>query len=573
MTAEGTSGPLWDSIRTRFVLFTGKGGVGKTTAACALAVALADEGRSVLIVSTDPASNLSGVFSAEVASTPTPVPGILGLDAMDIDPQAAADAYRERVLTPLRGAVPPEELASIAEQLAGQCTVEVASFDEFSTLLAAPRLTQRYDHVVFDTAPTGHTLRLLELPAAWSSYIEVNPGGTGCLGPLSALGDKQQLYRDTVDALGDPERTTVVLVTRPEPAALREAARAGAELGAQGVSNQRLLVNGVLEHPLSGDAVAESFAQDQRAALEVLPAPVAALPRHSIPLVPYDVTGLGSLRALTGRGPAPSPASTEAVGDVELPDLATLVSELSSAGPGVTLVMGKGGVGKTTVAAALAAALGRGGHPTHLASTDPAGQLPDGSTNVSTSWIDPDAAEGDYVAAKLAAAGDLDPEHRRLLEEELRSPCTQELAVFVEFSRLLRRGRHEQVIIDTAPTGHTLLLLDQTGAYHRDVMRTAPAGGRMTTPFMQLQDPSFARVLIVTLAQTTPVQEASELQDDLRRAGIEPYGWVVNASLAATDTQDPVLRHRAALEHGHLRRIAALASRTWVVPWRTGPSA
>jgi arsenite-transporting ATPase len=505
-----------------------------------------------------------------VGTEPTPVPGVAGLDAIDIDPEAAADAYRARVLVPLRGTIADDELASVAEQLSGQCTVEIAAFDEFSRLLAAPETTAGYDHVIFDTAPTGHTLRLLELPAAWSSYIDLNPGGTGCLGPASALGTKRSLYRDTVATLADPARTTVVLVTRPDPGAVREAARAGSELAAQGIANQRLIVNGMLEHPLRGDAVAEGFARQQHEVIDLLPASLAGLPTDTLPLVPYDPTGLEALRALTGRGPTPEPVD-EARATTGAPGagLDALVADLVAAGPGIVMVMGKGGVGKTTVAASIAAGLSAAGIDTHLSSTDPAGHDPDtAGPHLTTSWIDPDAEVARYVEAKLTAAKDLTPERRALLAEDLRSPCTEELAVFAAFSSLLRRGRHEHVVIDTAPTGHTLLLLDQTGSYHRDVMRTsAEVGGKVTTPLMRLQDPAFTRIVIVTLAQTTPVQEAAALQDDLRRAGIEPYGWVINASLAATRTADPTLRRRAHLEREHIARVRQLAQRSWIVPW------
>ena len=578
MSVDGADATGWTSWRTRFILFTGKGGVGKTTTAAALAVSLADEGHRVLIVSTDPASNLGGVFTMAVGNDPTPVPGVSGLDAMDIDPDAAAYAYRERVLGPLRGTLSDAEVASVAEQLAGQCTVEIAAFDEFSGLLAAPEISADYDHIIFDTAPTGHTLRLLELPAAWATFIDANPGGTSCLGPLSALGTKRALYQETVEALRDATRTTVVLVTRPEPGAVREAARAGSELAAQGVGNQRLIINGVLEHPLAGDATATSFADSQRRAISQLPAHLASNPVDTVPLVPYDLTGLDSLRALTGHGPAPKVSGDEIPGPMAIPDIDALIAELTGAGPGIVMGMGKGGVGKTTVAAAIAAGLSGAGLDTHLSSTDPAGHRSDvAGDHLTTSWVDPDAEVQRYVDAKVASARDLTTQQRDLLVEDLRSPCTEELALFAAFSDLLRRGRREHVVIDTAPTGHTLLLLDQTGSYHRDVMRTsADVRGRVTTPLMRLQDPAFTRIIIVTLAQTTPVQEATQLQNDLRRAGIDPYGWVINASLAASDTHDPVLQRRAQLEHPRIRQIRELANRVWIIPWQAstqeGPS-
>ena len=141
--------------------------------------------------------------------------------------------------------------------------------------------------------------------------------------------------------------------------------------------------------------------------------------------------------------------------------------------------------------------------------------------------------------------------------------------MFRAFSHLLTLGRRQHVVVDTAPTGHTLLLLDVTGAFHRQVMQGPAAGvaGRVTTPLMRLQDPAKTRLVIVTLPETTPVAEAAELQEDLRRAGIEPLGWVVNAVLATTGTADPVLHARARLEAGPLHRVAALAQRMWFVPW------
>ncbi|GGS23154.1 arsenical pump-driving ATPase [Streptomyces humidus] len=571
----------WGSWHTPFVFFTGKGGVGKTTVAGAVSIALADAGRRVLMVSTDPASNLGDLLSTAVGPAPGPVPGVPGLEAMNLDPDAAAAAYRERVVAPYRGAVPQEELHALEEQLAGECTVEVAAFDRFTQLIVHPELIGRYDHVLFDTAPTGHTLRLLNLPSSWAQYIESVPEGASCLGPRSGLQAQRTQYQAAVEYLSDPGRTTLVLTSRPERGALREAGRAGAELAAQGIHNQHLIVNGLFTEPLAGDTVAEAFADRQASALDALPASLRAIPSAGVPLVAWNLTGIRALRALVrGQGgPVSGPDVPADVGADErqtpLPSLEALVDELAAGPPGAVLVMGKGGVGKTTIAAAVAVGLARRGHDVHLSTTDPAGRPADVLAggpfrHLTVSRIDPAAELADYTAERLRAAERMSPDRRALLEEDLRSPCTEELAVFRAFGALLNTARRRFVVVDTAPSGHTLRLLDLTGSYHRQVMADAArVPGRITTPLMRLRDPAHTRVLIVTLPELTPVSEAAVLQDGLRQAGIEPYGWVVNAALTAGGTRDPLLHARAALERPQLHRVRdELAARAWLVPWQ-----
>ncbi len=563
---------------TRFLFFTGKGGVGKTSLACAAAVALADGGSRVLLVSTDPASNLDEVLGVKLSGEPTAVAGVIGLDALNIDPEAAAGAYRDRVVGPYRGVLPETAVTQMEEQLSGACTVEIAAFEQFARLLGEDDAAAPYAHVLFDTAPTGHTLRLLTLPSAWDGFLRVNTTGTSCIGPLSALTDQRTLYAAAVRALEDGTRTTIVLVTRPETTAMLEAERTSAELRSLRIRNQRLAVNGVFSPSVPDDPIAAALARQCREVLDSIPETLASLPREEIPLLGYDLVGLAALRALASGAAAPGPDGTSPADALPLPPdagLSRLVDEIAAPGHGLVMVMGKGGVGKTTAAAAIAVALARRGLRVHLTTTDPAAHVVatvgEDVHGMTVGRIDPEAATRAYVEHVLATSGaGLDPDARALLEEDLRSPCTQEIAIFQAFSRTVAEARRGFVVLDTAPTGHTLLLLDAAGSYHRDVMRTTRGGpGRLVTPLMRLRDPAYTKVLIVALPETTPVLEAERLQNDLRRAGIEPFAWVLNRSLAAAGPRDPVLRQRAAAEATHVERVRReLAGRVVLVPWR-----
>jgi len=563
----------WADWRTRYLFFTGKGGVGKTTTACATAVALADAGRRTLVISTDPASNLDDVLGVTAGAEPTAVPGVDGLFVCNLDPEAAAEAFRERAVGPYRGVLPDSAVRNMEEQLSGACTVEIAAFNEFTAVLAAPQDTAEFDHVLFDTAPTGHTLRLLTLPSAWSGYVAEHPAGASCLGPLAGLDQQREQYAAAVDTLADGRLTTLVLVARAEPSALREAARASTELAALGVCNQRLVVNGLLRDA-GDDPTAEAVAARQADALAGAPAALAALEQAGVDLVAGDVTGLAALRRLTGGDPSTvaSRAPSAAPG---LPDLAALVDELDAAGNGVVMTMGKGGVGKTTIAAAIAIALADRGHEVTLSTTDPAAHLTDalaGATpdRLRVERIDPGVETRRYTDEVLAAAAGLDDEGRALLQEDLRSPCTEEIAVFRAFARTVDEARERVVVLDTAPTGHTLLLLDAAQSYQREVKRTnADVPDDIRELLARLRDPGFARVLIVTLAESTPVQEAERLQTDLRRAEIEPYGWIINASLATSGSTHQTLRARAGLETRHIEHVQELSGgRSWLVGWQ-----
>lgn len=561
---------------TRNLFFTGKGGVGKTSLACATAVSLADRGKRVLLVSTDPASNLDEVLGVALGNKPTPIPSAPGLFALNVDPEQSAREYRDRVVGPYRGVLPESVVASIEEQLSGSCTLEIAAFDEFSRLLGDSKTTADFDHVVFDTAPTGHTLRLLSLPAAWTSFIDTSSSGTSCLGPLSGLQEQQVLYRDTVKALSDAKTTTLILVTRAEKSALAEAERSSAELAALGVGNQHVVVNAVFRAQNADDAIAQAMEQRGQEAMAGMPAALVSLPRTVLPLAPHNLLGIAALRAMLqdGRGRVPRRAANKHHTKVLPGPLARLVDEIAAAGRGVVLTMGKGGVGKTTVAAGVAVELARRGHPVHLTTTDPAahvqnaiGVVPAGLT---VGRIDPKAETEAYRAEVLAAtAAGLDAQGRALLEEDLRSPCTEEIAVFRAFAAAVDGGKDGFVVLDTAPTGHTILLLDAALAYHRELSRQSndiPESVQKLLP--RLRDPEFTRILIVTLPEATPVHEAAKLQEDLLRADIRPYGWVINQSLTPLSVTDPVLLARKEHETGYIAEVVQkLSPRTSIIPW------
>lgn len=562
---------------TPVLFFTGKGGVGKTSIACAVGVRLADEGHRVLLVSTDPASNLDEVLGAGLCDQPRGVEGVPGLDAMNLDPEVAAASYRESMVAPYRGVLPDAAVASMEEQLSGACTVEIAAFNEFAKLVGDPAATAAYDRVLFDTAPTGHTLRLLTLPSAWGEFIETNTTGNSCLGPLAGLSAQRELYARTVEALADPLQTTLVLVARPDVSALKEAARSSAELRELGIANQQLVVNGVFSAAETGDLIADALEQRGKEALAGLPAMLAGLPRRDVPLVVNPPVGVDGLRKLTIATPGVQGGLGTQAHDVA-PDgmgsLRSLVDDIARRGAGVVMTMGKGGVGKTTIAAAIAVELARRGHAVHLSTTDPAAHVVDalGDANpaLEVSRIDPEAEVAAYRELVLATAGSgLDPSALAMLEEDLRSPCTEEIAIFRAFARIVGEATDGFVILDTAPTGHTLLLIDSSEAYHREVSRNASDTPTEVLELLpRLRDPQFTKVLIVTLAEATPVSEARRLQEDLGRAGITPYAWIINQSLALAKTFDPCLQRRGENEIRHIRGVIARQSvRVVGVPW------
>jgi len=567
---------------TPYIFFTGKGGVGKTSLASAAAIKLADEGKSVLLISTDPASNLKEVLETEVSEKITPINGIENLHAVNIDPEMSAEEYRNRVISPMEDILPAKDIEKMREELSGACTTEIAAFDEFARYVAGDEDEQPYDVIIFDTAPTGHTLRLLELPAAWSDFIESNPDGASCIGPSSALKTSQERYKKVVGKLQDEGSTTIYLVSRPDSSALREADRSGKELAEMGLANQVLLVNGYFEPVDESDPFAIKMKKRADDTLENMPDRLKKMEQLVFPLRPYNLLGLDRLRTVF------EPLDKEQIKqnsqsilteqhESELPGLDSLVDDLSSEKDhGLIMTMGKGGVGKTIIAAAVAFKLAQRGYSVHLTTTDPAAHLLDQigeldiPENLTVDRIDPDKEKLAYIEKVLNHRGkNKTEEELKLLREDLESPCTEEVAVFQAFSKAIQQAKRKFVVVDTAPTGHTLLLLDTTGSYHKEVLRNSKMGtDKLKTPYMYLQDPEYSKLLIVALPETTPITEAARLQDDLRRSNIEPYAWIANQSMSATDISDPLLKQRAAEEVPLLEEIETKhAKKLYAIPW------
>ena len=559
----------------RFLFFTGKGGVGKTSVACASAIKLADAGKQVLLVSTDPASNVGQVFGVAIGNSITKITSVPHLSALEIDPQAAAQVYRNRIVDPVRTILPESVVRTIEEQLSGACTTEIAAFDEFTALLIDSALTANFDHIVFDTAPTGHTIRLLQLPGAWTGFLEAGKGDASCLGPLAGLEKQRSQYKAAVDALADTKRTRLVLVARAQQATLREVLRTHEELALIGIAEQYLVINGILpQQAVVHDDLALALYDREQLAMTNMPDSLKLLPADRIELKAFNLVGLDALRKLfiTDVVLVTDAPETQWLA-LSAPSLSALVDDIAKDKHGLVMLMGKGGVGKTTLAAAVAVELALRGLQVHLTTSDPAAHLSEtlnGSLeNLTVSRIDPHAETLRYQKSILdAQSANLDAKGRALLEEDLRSPCTEEIAVFQAFSRIIREAGKKFVVMDTAPTGHTLLLLDATGAYDREVHRqSVDKEAHVLTPMMQLQDVTQTKVLLVTLAETTPVLEAVNLQTDLRRAGIEPWAWVINNSVAAVPVQSALLQRRAQNELSQIAAVANThASRYAVVP-------
>lgn len=551
---------------TKYLFYTGKGGVGKTSTACATAVTLADSGEKVLLISTDPASNLQDVFGTELTNKGIPIKAVPNLTVANLDPIQAAAEYRESVISPYRGKLPDAVLNNMEEQLSGSCTVEIAAFNEFSNFITDQKVQEEYDHIIFDTAPTGHTLRMLQLPSAWSNFISESTHGASCLGQLSGLESRKEIYKKAVETLADGKLTTLILVSRPEEAPLKEAERASKELADIGVKNQTLIMNGVLT--AFDDSISKSLYNKQQKALEDMPEGLQKLTTYTVPLRAYNITGIENVRALLTKDQYR--VRDEKLHAKTISRLQDVIDDLYNTSKKVIFTMGKGGVGKTTVAAAIAMGLSVRGKKVHLTTTDPAAHLKfvmDETSDITMSHIDEQAELKKYQEEVLSKARKtMSEEDIAYVEEDLRSPCTQEIAVFRAFAQIVEKAEDQTVVIDTAPTGHTLLLLDSTQSYNQEMKRSQgdiPESAKKLLP--RLRNVDETEVIIVTLAEDTPVYEAMRLEEDLKRAGIATKWWVINSSLYHTGTTNQMLSAKASNEIEWINKVAEHAGGNFAV--------
>jgi len=520
---------------------------------------------------------LQDIFGQTLSNTPTKIEGIDNLFALNLDPEQAAQHYKEQMVGPYRGKLPDVVLQNMEEQLSGACTVEIAAFNEFATLLTDRSVIENFDTIVFDTAPTGHTLRLLQLPSAWSTFLDDNTTGTSCLGPLKGLEPQREIYKEAVERLKNGNQTTLMLVTRPDGNPLKEAARASHELYEIGIQNQILLINGYMENVNSHDEIEKAFIARQTEALKVIPNELKQFEQYYLPFVPYSLSSIERMQAwMTDQDIT---HENELEKGTTIPEVEEMIADYVERKPKLIFTMGKGGVGKTTVASYITLRLAEEGMHVHLTTTDPAAHLnwtfgDDQVKNVTVSRIDPKVEVANYEAEVLAKASEtMNEEGLAFVKEDLASPCTEEIAVFRAFANVVENHQDEVIIIDTAPTGHTLLLLDATEAYHREISRSQgdipPAVSNLLP---RLRNASYTSVAIVTLPEATPVFEATRLQEDLQRAGLTVDWWVVNQTFSSIETTSSTLIQKQQAETKWLEEIKSISNNQFVaIPWVKTP--
>jgi arsenite-transporting ATPase len=582
---------------TEFVFFSGKGGVGKSTVSCATATWLADNGYETLLVTTDPAPNLSDIFGQEIGHEITGIDDVANLSAIEIDPDVAAEEYRQETIEPMRQLLDDEELQTVEEQLDSPCVDEIAAFDNFVDFMESPA----YDVVVFDTAPTGHTIRLMELPTDWNAELE--KGGSTCIGPAASMENRKQEYERAIDTLQDGERTTFGFVGKPEDSSIDEIKRSAADLGELGIDSELLILNGYLPESVCDDPFFEGKREDEQAVIDRASTEFDADATATYPLQPGEIAGLELLDDVGGvlydgeEATVAADATGAAVVDrdkgdasggagFDATDTDAVVEQLTPGDETQYLFFtGKGGVGKSTIAATAATKLAEAGHETLVVTTDPAAHLEDifgepvGHEPTSVSQAHLDAARIDQAKAlteyreqvldhvtemyeeKDDTAVDVETAIANV-EEELESPCAEEMAALEKFVSYFDEDGYEAVVFDTAPTGHTLRLLELPSDWKGFMdlgsltKGAAPAKGDQYDEVIETMKGPQSTFAFVMSPEYTPMMEAYRAAADLEaQVGIETSLVVANYLLPEEYGNNDFFASRRAQQATYLDEI------------------
>ena len=578
---------------TEFVFFSGKGGVGKSTVSCATATWLADNDYNTLLVTTDPAPNLSDIFGQEIGHEVTGINGVDNLSAIEIDPDQAAEDYRQETIEPMRQLLDDEQISAVEEQLNSPCVEEIAAFDNFVDFMDSPE----YDVVVFDTAPTGHTIRLMELPSDWNAELE--KGGSTCIGPAASMEDKKKDYERAIDTLQDSEKTSFAFVGKPEDSSIDEINRSASDLGELGIESQLLIINGYLPESVCEDPFFNGKREDEQAVIERAEREFDADAMATYPLQPGEIAGLDLLADVGGvlydgddatvDVDSATNVDTEASVDFDsLTDPAAVTEKLQPV-DGETRYLfftGKGGVGKSTIAATSAAKLAEAGYETLVVTTDPAAHLEDifgepvgheptsvSQANLDAARIDQEQALEEYREQVLTHVTEMyeDKEDTQIdveaaianVEEELESPCAEEMAALEKFVGYFEEDGYDIVVFDTAPTGHTLRLLELPSDWKGFMdlgsltKGAAPAkGDQYDTVIETMQNPDKSSFAFVMYPEYTPMMEAYRAAEDLKdQVGIETAFVVANYLLPEAYGDNAFFATRRAQQQQYLGEI------------------
>ena len=575
---------------TKYIFFSGKGGVGKTTMACATAVHYANEGKKTLIVTTDPASNLADVFETEIGHKITPL--LKNLWGMEIDPDKATEEYRERILAPMRAVMPESVMTVLEEQFNSPCTTEIASFDRFVDFMVAEKEGKgdHYDVVIFDTAPTGHTIRLLELPVDWSKHIEESAKGSGntCIGPVASIQENKAKYDEATRLLADAERTTFIFVLQPEETSVYETKRSSAELKTIGVKNIELIINGILPEEVCEHPFFKSRFEMQQKYIKIIesdfPVKIRKMYQRD-----GEIKGVERLLNIEKDLFNNSDRQTYTVGNGDLskvefdkfiPD--SIDEIIAPNGKTKTIFFtGKGGVGKTVISVITAFKFAKEGYKTLLLTTDPAShigevleqkitdkiQKVEGVDNLWSVIVDQEKATEEYKHRILEDAKQKYSEDMLIaIKEELESPCTEEMAAFDKFMSYVESDDYDYVVFDTAPTGHTLRLLELPFDYSKQVSLMVTTNEksleaksvtqkRFEKVIARMKNPEQSIFSFVVYPESTPVIEAYRAMLDLKSAGIQTQFVVANQVLEPEYCTNEFFIKRRKMQEKYLNEI------------------